>query len=354
MGKIKTCRGCGVPCLVGKEQSWLDSGVIRQTKTQDMRMIFYESENLSSLFSNIEEIIGLPIEHIIIESKRRDVKEYTEKAVKPLLRKIVRHIGFGVVARQLSNLGLAYGFGAIQLGESRRKSDDEDFQSMMITNPHSIAFFTGEVLGAWEAIDGRESFATFGKAGENTYKVTCHIGSHPLELSERLGHQHYRFKPGTLHFERCSVCGVPLDVARYRWNLEEGTIRHPVSGIRMTVISPTGIDAIFSDLEAELGEAIPETVVEAQRRFIREAMKSEDWQKDEAKLRSMLALRGLGQLSAMEFDDRRLSITIQNSCMPLLMVGTMQGIFELASGLEGSTYSWESAGDGDLSITINR
>ena len=338
--------------MVSKEQEWLDNGVIRQTKTQDVRMIFYETENLSGLFSGIEDIIGLPIEHIIIESKRRDVKEYTEKAVKPLLRKIVRHIGFGVVARKLSNLGTAYGFGAVELGESRRKSDNEDFQSMYITDPHSIAFFTGEVLGAWEAIDGRDSFATFGKTGENTYKVTCHIGSHPLELSERLGRKHYPFKPGKMGFDRCAGCGLPLDVARYRWDLDEGVIRHPVTGIRMTVISPAGIDAVFDDLEAELGEAIPEAVVEAQRRFVREAMKSEEWPKGAGELGSMLALRGLGQLAGMEFDEQRLTITIENACMPLLMVGTMQGIFELARGSEGSTYSWGMSDYGDLTITV--
>jgi hypothetical protein len=66
----------------------------------------------------------------------------------------------------------------------------------------------------------------------------------------------------------------------------------------------------------------------------------------------MLALRGLGQLAGMEMDENHLTVTIENSCMPLIMVGTMQGIFELAVGIENSTYAWKAAEDGNLSITI--
>ncbi len=309
-GKIKVCRKCGVPRLVSKEQNWLDNGVIQQTMDKANRMVFYESDNLSSLFEGIEGIIGLPIEHIVIESKRLDVKEYTEKLLSPMVRKIVRRIGFGVVAAKLRNLGACYGYGAIKLGDSRRRNDDEDYQSMLIRNPHSITFFTGEVLGAWEAVDGRESYATYGKAGEDSYKVTVHIGQHPLELSGRLAHKQYAFKPGTSRFERCSACGIPLGVSSYRWNLEEGTIRHPETGRRMMIISPAGVDAVLDDLEAELGEAIPEAVVEAQRRFVRESMKDGDWRQGEVQHRSMLALRGRGQLANMELDQYHLAITI--------------------------------------------
>jgi hypothetical protein len=352
MGKIKVCRKCGVPRLVSKDQSWLDNGVIQQTRDKANRMVFYESDNLSSLFAGIEGIIGLPIEHIVIESKRLDVKEYTEKLLPSVVRKIVRRIGFGVVAMKLRNLGACYGYGAIELGDSQRNQGNEDYLSMLIRNPHSITFFTGEVLGAWEAVDGRESYATYGKTGEDSYKVTVHVGKHPLELSGRLSHRSYPFKPGTSRFERCSACGVPQDVSRYRWDLDEGTIRHPETQRRMMIISPAGIDAVLDDLEAELGEAIPEAVVEAQRRFVREAMKEQDWQRGEGDYRSMLALRGLGQLAGMEMDENHLTVTIENSCMPLIMVGTMQGIFELAGGIENSTYAWKTEEDGNLSITI--
>jgi len=353
MAKIRVCGRCGVPHRVSKEQRWLDNGVIRHSKDPDIRMIFYESENLDNLFRGIEEIIGLPIEHIVIESKRRDVKEYTERTVPRPARLLVRRIGFGVVARQLSNLGLAYGFGAVSLGESRRKSDDQDYQVMYIRNPHSIAFFIGEVLGAWEAIDGRESCASYERIGEDHFKVTCRIGKHPVELSGRLERRRYPYKPGELELERCSSCGVPLKVAEYLWDLEAGTITHPESGRRMTIISPSGLDAIFADLEAELGEEIPAAVVEAQRRFARQIMADQEWGEAGLEgLREMLGLRGLGYLEEIEADGERIRVMIRNSCLPLLMAGTVQGMFELFSGRERSACWWEVRDDGTLKVEV--
>ncbi len=353
MAEIKVCGGCGIPRRVGKEQRWRDNGVIAHAKDPGIRMIFYESENLDNLFHGIEEIIGLPIEHIVIESKRRDVKEYTERTVPRPARLLVRRIGFGVVARQLSNLGLIYGFGAVRMGESRRRFDDDDYQVMYIKKPHSIAFFTGEVLGAWEAIDGRESCAAYERVGEDEFKVTCRIGKHPLELSGRLERRRYSHKPGDIGFARCAVCGVPRKVAEYRWDLKEGTITHPETGRRMTIISPSGLDAIFSDLESELGEEIPAAVIEAQRRFARRIMAEADWREEGLEgFREMLALRGLGYLEEMNTDGEGIRVVIRNPCLPLLMVGTVQGMFELASGREASSYDWGVTQGGDLEITV--
>jgi len=66
----------------------------------------------------------------------------------------------------------------------------------------------------------------------------------------------------------------------------------------------------------------------------------------------MSALRGLGNLVQFEGDRDYLTVTFENACMPLLMVGTVQGLFEMAMGKESSTYEWELADDGDLSITV--
>jgi hypothetical protein len=34
------------------------------------------------------------------------------------------------------------------------------------------------------------------------------------------------------------------------------------------------------------------------------------------------------------------------------MVGTVQGLFEMAMGKESSTREWELTGDGDLTVTV--
>lgn len=106
---MRLCKGCGVPLLVGKELIWHDNGVITQAKNPDHRLFFYQSENLDRLFRGIEEIIGLSIEHIVIESKRRDVKEYVEKLLPAPVRKLARYVGLKAMIGRLSTVGRACG-----------------------------------------------------------------------------------------------------------------------------------------------------------------------------------------------------------------------------------------------------
>lgn len=352
MPGVKLCRECGVPLMVSREHTWHDNGIITQNRDPDHRMVFVESGNIDGVFGGIEEILGLSIEKIIIESKRREVKEYVEKMLSPLARRAARHIGIGRVVGNLSMNGRAFGYGDIGLVERRRKGEDSDFITMSVRNPHSVLFFSGEVLGAWEAIDGRDHYVEREQVGDDTFHVTCRVGAHPMELQERLRVRSRRYKPGSIAYERCSTCDVPLNVAKYGWDLDAGTIKHPDHGRRMSVFGPRGMEAILDDLEAELGEAIPEVVIEAQRRYVRASMSDLDWLGDQERYRRMMGFRGLCDITYFTREESKVSITMQNPCMHLLGVGMTQGMVELAAGCDDSTYRFERSDDGDLSVEI--
>lgn len=351
---MKICQECGVPYAVIKELVWHENGVLTQSRDPDHRMVFYESDDLDNLFLGIEDIIGVPVEHIVIESKRREVKEYVEKLLPAAFRKMARYGGLGMMIRKLSSVGRAYGYGNVRLADKKVRFNDGDYVTMVIDNPHSILFYCGENLGAWEAIDGRESRVRYEEITTGTFEVTNYIGKHPIELRERLQSPHYSYKPGDIHFERCPLCHVPLDVAACKWNLELGTITDPSTARRMAVFGPAGFEAVLDDLEAELGETIPETVIEAQRRYIRKLLAREGLGRGEESFRRMFALRGLGNLVSLEVREGRMSATIENSCLALLMVGLMQGAFELLFGHEKTGCEWEERQDGDLLIAVYR
>lgn len=351
---MKVCEECGVPLAVSKDLIWHKNGVITQAKDPDHRMIFYESDNLDNLLFGIEEIIGAPIEHIAIESKRREVKQYVENLLPAAVRKLARYGGLGLMIRKLSRVGKAYGYGNVRLADKKVRFNDDDFVTMVVDNPHSILFYCGENLGAWEAIDGRESRVRYEEITAGTFEVTNSIGTHPIELSERLQEPNYRYKEGDLHFERCPRCLIPLDVASCGWDLELGTITDPATGRRMAIFGPAGFEAILDDLEAELGAAIPETVIEAQRRYVRKTLVGEDLGKGTEVFRRMFSLRGLGNMVSLKVAEGRMAADIENSCLSLLVVGLMQGAFELLFDLEETAYEWESGEDGDLKITVYR
>ena len=66
MKTIELCDTCGVPRSISKGLSWNDNGVINLTLTPLERMVFYEAETIDHLFKGIEDLIGLPVEHIVI------------------------------------------------------------------------------------------------------------------------------------------------------------------------------------------------------------------------------------------------------------------------------------------------
>jgi hypothetical protein len=173
-------------------------------------------------------------------------------------------------------------------------------------------------------------------------------------LKERLKRRRYGFKPGDIGLEHCGECGLSLDVSRFAWDLEKGTIDDPHTGRWMAIFGPGAAEAVFDDLEAELGEAIPDAIIEAQRRYTKSAWSEDEWRREALDFRRMIAVRGLGNLTHFEGDRDHLSVTIQNSCMHLGMVGTIRALVEMAYSLDTSILEWDLADDGDLTVTVRR
>ena len=353
MAGLKRCRSCGVPLMVGRGQLWKSDGTIVESRDPEHRMLFCESDNLDALFGGIEEIIGMPIGKIVVESKRRVTKEYMEKLIPAWVRKFLYVVGPKMITRRITDIGRAYGYGNIELVEYRRRFGDADYLLLAVNNPYSLHLFQGDSMGGLEAATGRECTAEVKRDAEGRYLVEVKVGTHPPELQERLKARRYPLKPGNIRLERCGGCGVPLEIARYRWDLARGTITDPRTGMRMAIFGPAGLEAIFDDLEAELGDAVPATIIEAERRYVKDHLDHQEWLRGEEALRHMMALRGLGILSEYKAHNGSFTATISNACVPHLMVGIVQGLFEMATGSDSTTYQWSRAEDGDLTITIN-
>jgi len=352
MAEIELCKECGVSLIVSEGHTWHDNGVMTQADDPDHRMTFYEANDINGVFAGLENMIGLSIDRIIIESKSREAKQYAQKTFSPLADEVKRRLDVEAVANYLAEHARAFGFGDVRPLNLRHQGDDDDYLTMSVKNPHSLLILCAELLGIWEVIDGREYYATYDKVGEDEYNITNRVGPHPVELRERLQFHSYPFKPGDIVFERCWTCNVPLGVAEYQWNVDAGTITQPETGRRMAIIGPSGIESIMSDLEAELGKAVPAGVIEAQRLHIKQAMKEDNWKGAPTDYRQALAFRGLGNLTHFGGRREHLEVVIENACMPLMTVGFVQGFYELALGYEESSYEYEFTDDGVLNVDI--
>ncbi len=370
---VELCEECGVPRMVSRELKWESNGVISLTASPRNRMVFFESETIDRVFRGIEELIGVPIERMVIESRSRETRRYIERAFPPEVRRIIDGSRSGLeermtrmapeeretllatmrtITRSIIDIAKNYGYGEQMMSELWEEGADFPWRVQKVRNPYSVLFFAADNLGSVEAFEGIEMQVRCVKTGEDTYRTEVFPGAHALELRERLKRRRYEFKPGDVSYRRCPRCGVPLAVAGRRWDVEAGTITDPDTGRRMAIFGPFSADAVFDDLESELGEAIPETVIEATRRYIRSAWNTENWNRDGLTFQEMIAVRGLGYLARFEGKRHGLEMLVQNACLHLPMVGTVQALVEMAYGVDSSTCEWELADDGDLTITV--
>lgn len=356
---IELCGECGVPLTISHEFKWGSNGVIGVVGAPHGRSILYESRIIDNLFKGIERLIGARIQHIVIESRRREVRRYIDRALGGEIGEIFRREGGPeerAMAKELMSrildVGGSYGYGQSSLGDGWDRGDQYPWRVTSISNPYSLPFRTGEILGCAEALEGGEMAADCEESGEDSYKVTCYPKDRSAGLKDRLRRRRYEFKPGDLSFKSCGRCGIPLGVAHYTWNLQEGTIMDPDNGRRMALYPPGSLEVVLIELERELGESIPEVVVEAQRQYVKSRVGGENWKRGGYTFGQLVALRGLGNLTGFEADEDHLSLLIENSCLPPVMVGMAQALFELALNKERTTYEWSLAEDGDLRIKV--
>jgi hypothetical protein len=373
MAQLEVCKTCEVPLMISSMFDWGDSGVISISGSPKARMVFYESDNIDSVFGGIEELIGVPIKHIVMERKRRDTRRFMERifteqteklaellggeqvdnvsAVDPEKRKDILAIG-DLVNSQATTIGMVYGYGNIRFSEMWEFWDTFPWRTQIIRNPYSAIFFSADMLATIEAFEQRDMVVDYERIWYDIYLLTTHPGEHPIELAEMLKRKSHRITPGDISYERCDECGVPLKVARCRWDMDEGTIIDPETDRRMAFFDPAAMDTVFEDLEAELGESVPEAIVEAQRRFGKRSMSADNWRRSGYDFKSWAAVRGLGNITAFKADEKRLSMTLENPSMHLAIVGMTAALYELAQGAENSTCEWRRTDDGDLVINI--
>lgn len=371
MDRIPVCEACGIPLMISGELRWEGNGVIYSNSSPRNRWVFYESGNIDPLFQGIKELIGAPIDHIIIESRRRESRKYLERTFPLEVRRLLydqldesgnpvpmtpgeRDTRFEVsrnITVSVHDVARVFGYGDLRLGGLWESGDDHPWRSTIVRHPYSVLFQVAESLGSCEAFEDRDLWVEYELTGDDAYRMDAFPHDHPLELSERLKRRRYDFKPGDLSYERCA-CGIPLEITRYGWDLDKGIILDPDTGRRMAVFGPYSLDSVFEDLEDELGEAIPETIIEAQRLYIKRAWSEDEWKRGAADFKRLLALRGLGNLASFEGDRGYLTVRITNSCLHLPMVGIVQALVEMVYKAERSTFAWELHEDGDLSVTI--
>ena len=353
MSGMESCPECGVPSYVTGEHLWLDNGDIVQKRDRRNRMAFFEGENIDPLFRNIEEILKVPIEHIIVTAVRRAVRAYVSLIVPDDVKALIRRGELDPIPIALAMMDVAkmLGYGGQELVDYRHEQDDDDYYVVKMIEPFSVPIVCGTIVGAVEAVLGGDRGFTYVKEAPRIYEVTVFPSPHLEELERRMQPKVYDHRKGDVSLERCNTCGGPVALSGYRWDLDRGICLNETSGRRMVMMGPQELDLIFSELGEELGQAINEVVVEAQRRFTKSGFYSLDDVGSEEEFRALLALEGLGSIREIKVSREGLYMRLRNAALPLMLVGIMQGVYENALDVE-SRVEWELSQEGDLSVEV--
>ena len=77
---FKHCRGCGIPLQMVMLNRWRDDGIL-ESRIKSVRGILVERELFTGIIESIHETLGISIDHIIEEAKRRDTRQYVDEVM---------------------------------------------------------------------------------------------------------------------------------------------------------------------------------------------------------------------------------------------------------------------------------
>lgn len=351
MAKFKVCSECGVPRRIIKENLWLSNGRIVERKNRSHSMLFFENDNILGVFENIEKILGVSIGRIIEASERKQAYDYIDHFIPSLAKKTVRKLPFDPMSAKITSQAQLMGYGDIEVLGKSLKHDGHDYYKLGVRNVWFLDAFTGIVAGSLEALMGVKFSVTREEVSPGYYEFLASALTVPPVLEDRLPMPVYPDKPGETGLPHCRTCGGPERLSDYQWRMDDGVIAGRTTGARMILVGPAEFEAIFSELEYELGQDITQVIIEAQRRFAKGGHMAVEDPADMKKLRRQMALRGLGNLVEMGWSGGGMRLRLENPCLVLLLVGMAQGLYELSTGRDG-VVEWSVAEDGDLTIEI--
>lgn len=350
---VQICPECKVPEPFNQGQVWLNNGDIVQRVNPGARMGFIECENLDPLFANIGDIIGMSIENMVVNITARGTQKYLESLIPEAIKEMVQagQMDPNTFLEPVMTFCHVIGFGRYEFVDSRYERDADDYSTVRIEAPFSVPEAAGAILGVASTVVGGEHAVTYKEISPGIYEFTTRWSEYPEALVERLKTSPYHHRDGDIELERCATCGLPAALAGYSWYLDRGLIVNRHSKRRMAVLGPELLDVLFMALEAELGETIPNVVVEAQRRFVKTGFFSSDELSHEGDFRAQLALRGMGNLREMKKSPRGMHVRVDSAAGYLLTVGMIQGLFELIFDVDSSV-EWGLSGEGDLEVKV--
>jgi hypothetical protein len=347
MAGDKRCPSCNVPVEFSRMNVWNTDGTISQARNPDHRLFFYDSGGFDRLFANVADIVGVSIEGLVIDSKRKATLDYLTTLLSGLRGALLRTFLRSKAYEMTSKLGALMGYGHYELRDWRRG----EFIKVYGENVYCLPLISADLIAIFNYVEGLPADLQT-KDYDKGKLITVKRGERfDMGSPSRLDYRKIPHKPGRVNLERCPECDLPIDLRKFSWSLDDGVITDNQSGRSMALMGPNEMDSIFLALEAELGEEVNRAIVEGQCRYVREELQERETSRGGRFLARQLALRGMGNLVRFEMGEGRLRAEVENASPYLMVAGLLKGIFEALAGGR-SDCGYRLADDGTLSVEV--
>jgi len=350
---MKYCPRCGVSRTLASEHRWDPGGNVTLTRDPTHRMTLLDNEALDNIFESISQRIGLPVNNIVKEAKRKSSRHFMDALLSGMLGVVARNLAsarvYDRLGEQLSSLGLGH---ARVIAYRRHR-----FLEGKVTNPYNAPAIAGDISGAFDSVEGCAGEVAFDMSPDGTLHVQIDAGSECDPFDGRFSFVQPPVVPGRNIFELCPVCRAPIDLGRhYSFDLERGVIIEKKTGHRVVIIGVIALRGLFDELANELGDEIPGMIMTIEKDRVKDIILSKGKDLDSSEqgyMRYMktLQLRGLGNGISASFSGDTLTARVDNPYYEPLIAGFIAGFYEATTG-RGSRASWTRADSGYTEVTV--
>ena len=351
---MRTCPRCGVPRILISEHRWLPNGTITLARDETHRMVLIDNDALNYTMDSIGERLGVPLEAIIQEAKRKSGKHFMDAVLSGAKGVVARNLISTRVYDQLGKQVSMLGLGSAEVSSYKRHC----YLDGVITDAYSGPAITGDICGAFESVEGRAASASFVLADDGT--VRCRIeadGGPRPESDDRSSYASPPMVGGRNIYELCPVCKAPVAVGRqYDFDDDRGIIVDTKTGHRVVLISVMTLTNLFGELTSELGGEVPRMMADTEKARVRDLIASKGKGLDTSEagyLRYMktLELKGMGNGSSVSVADGTVRARGDNPYYEPLIAGFLAGFYEATSGKEAAV-EWTEGTAGYSEVTI--
>lgn len=342
---MRNCHRCGVPRILTSEHRWNPAGTISLTRDETHRMVFVDNDGLDNVYASIAERIGLPVDNIIVEAKRKSARHFMNAVLSGVKGVFARNLASAKVYQYLGNQLSMLGLGHAEVISYKRRSHLEG----IVSDCYSPPALTGDICGSFESVEKRNAVADYSTTDEGPLRVVIEAaGDNQGTFGERFSYEPPPLVPGRNIIELCPVCRTPLGIGRqYSFDMERGVIHENKTVHRVVLIGVMTLNNLFGELEEELGEEIPNMIMNIERERVRDlilAKKKELDTDEKGYMRYMetLRLKGMGNGSAVEISGGKVKARVDNPYYEPLIAGFLAGFFE-ATTRAGCSVGWTPA-----------